>query len=69
MRHLGPWLFGVPSIFTLFVVYAPAAIAAEYTAVEVLEATLVPDYVGSQSCAACHGSQTQEWEGSDHALA
>ncbi len=45
---------------------APAVIAEQSSFDDDLT---VPDYVGSQTCAACHAEQMQEWEGSDHALA
>ncbi|WP_380054305.1 multiheme c-type cytochrome [Falsihalocynthiibacter sp. SS001] len=34
-----------------------------------LHAQSVPDYIGSQTCTSCHADETQEWQGSHHALA
>jgi Cytochrome c554 and c-prime/Doubled CXXCH motif (Paired_CXXCH_1) len=69
MKKLLPSLFGVLAGINLFVVSPPAAMAAEYTAVPVTQTIAVPDYVGSQTCAACHADQAEQWQDSDHALA
>ncbi len=62
----------MPVILRLFafiglLIFNVPTVVAEQSSFD--DGLMVPDYVGSQTCAVCHTKQMQEWEGSDHALA